>query len=271
MLKGATLRGMDSSTAQSAQLKNSPVVLVTGGAKRIGKAISLAFAKAGWRVAIHFNSSQTEANETLHELLSCGVDAMMLQADLANETQTRGLIPAVCGRFDRIDAVVNNASRFELDDAASFQYAHLAAHMASNLAAPLVLSQALHDALQPNQEGVVINLLDQKLYNLNPDFLSYTMTKAGLAAATVMLAKALAPRVRVVGVAPGLTLASYLQDESSFARAHQVSVLNRSSDLGDIAATVLFAATNRSITGSTILVDGGQHLLSLPRDISLMP
>ena len=86
-----------------------------------------------------------------------------------------------------------------------------------------------------------------------------------------MLAKALAPRVRVVGVAPGLTLASYLQDESSFARAHQVSVLNRSSDLQDIAATVLFAATNRSITGSTILVDGGQHLMSLPRDISLMP
>ena len=262
---------MNSSPAQSQHAKDTPVVLVTGGAKRIGKAISLAFARAGWRVAIHFNSSQTEANATLNELLSCGIDAMSLQADLGDEAQTRGLIPAVCGRFGRIDAVVNNASRFELDDAASFQYAHLAAHMASNLAAPLVLAQALHDALRADQEGVVINLLDQKLYNLNPDFLSYTMTKAGLAAATVMLAKALAPKVRVVGVAPGLTLPSYLQDEKSFAKAHQVSVLNRSSDLQDIAATVLFAATNRSITGSTILVDGGQHLMSLSRDISLTP
>ena len=167
---------MNLSTAQSTDVKNSPVVLVTGGAKRIGKAISLAFAKAGWRVAVHFNSSQSEANETLSELLSCGVEAMILQADLANEAQTRGLIPAVCSRFHRIDAVVNNASRFELDDAASFQYAHLAAHMASNLAAPLVLAQALHDALLDDQEGVVVNLLDQKLYNLNPDFLSYTMT-----------------------------------------------------------------------------------------------
>ena len=262
---------MNSSAAQSPQSINRPVVLVTGGAKRIGKAISLAFAKAGWRVAIHFNSSQSDANETLSELLACGTDAMMLQADLGDETQTRGLIPAVCGRFGRIDAVINNASRFELDDAASFQYAHLANHMASNLAAPLVLAQALHDALLPDQEGVVVNLLDQKLYNLNPDFLSYTMTKAGLAAATVMLAKALAPKVRVVGVAPGLTLPSFLQDENSFAKAHQISVLNRSSDLHDVAASVLFAATNRSITGSTILVDGGQHLMSLERDVSLLP
>ena len=258
-------------TAKIPTVQGGRVVLITGAAKRIGKAIALAFAASGWKVAIHYSQSEDEANATLKELLALGGDAMLLQADLADEPETRALVPSVVSRFGRIDAIVNNASRFEFDDAASFQYSNLAAHMAANLAAPLVLAQALHDALLDGDEGVVINLLDQKLYNLNPDFLSYTMTKAGLAAATVMLAKALAPKVRVVGVAPGLTLASYLQDEASFSKAHQVSVLNRSSDLQDIAATILFAATNRSITGSTILVDGGQHLLALPRDISLMP
>ena len=258
-------------TQQNTAVQGGRVVLVTGAAKRIGKAIALSFASAGWRVAIHYGSSEADANDTLKELLALGVDAMTLQGNLSDEPETRALIPTVMARFGRIDAVVNNASRFEFDDVHSFQYSNLAAHMAANLAAPLVLAQALHDALHEGDEGVVVNLLDQKLYNLNPDFLSYTMTKAGLAAATVMLAKALAPKVRVVGVAPGLTLASYLQDDASFSKAHQVSVLNRSSDLQDIAATILFAATNRSITGSTILVDGGQHLLALPRDISFMP
>jgi NAD(P)-dependent dehydrogenase (short-subunit alcohol dehydrogenase family) len=119
-------------------------------------------------------------------------------------------------------------------------------------------------------EGAVVNLLDQKLYNLNPDFFSYTMTKAALAAATVMLAQSLAPAIRVNAVAPGLTLPSYLQDQTAFEKAHQVSVLGRSSDVADIAATVYFVATNRSMTGATVLVDGGQHLLALPRDISLL-
>ena len=118
----------------------------------------------------------------------------------------------------------------------------------------------------------MVNLLDQKLYAFNPDFLSYSLSKAGLAAATTMLAQALAPRVRVVGVAPGLTLPSYLQDDDRFAYAHREhSPLGRSSTAADVAASVAFAVANRSITGSTILCDGGQHLRPLPRDVSLMP
>ena len=120
--------------------------------------------------------------------------------------------------------------------------------------------------------GVIVNLLDQKLYNLNPDFLSYTVAKAGLAAATTMLAQALAPRVRVVGIAPGLTFPSYLQDDAAFERAHaRFSPLGRSSTPEDVAAAVVFAMNNGSITGTVIQVDGGQHLQRMPRDASLMP
>lgn len=128
------------------------------------------------------------------------------------------------------------------------------------------------DAAPLPAQGVIVNLLDQKLFNLNPDFLSYTLTKAALASATTMLAQAMAPHVRVVGVAPGLTLPSYLQTEADFAEAHRtLSPLGASSTPDDVAATVVFAMRTRSITGTTLLVDGGQHLLGLPRDASLMP
>jgi NAD(P)-dependent dehydrogenase (short-subunit alcohol dehydrogenase family) len=145
--------------------------------------------------------------------------------------------------------------------------------MLPNLAAPVVLARELHRLLPPGEgsEGVVINLLDQKLYGLNPDFLSYSLSKAGLAAANTMLAQALAPSVRVVGIAPGLTLPSYLQDDAAFAHAHRTHApLGRSSTAEDIAAAVAFAVATRSMTGSVIIVDGGQHIRPLPRDVSLM-
>ena len=146
-----------------------------------------------------------------------------------------------------------------------------------NLAAPVLLARELHRLLGehpdlPPNPGVVVNLLDQKLYGYNPDFLSYSLTKAGLAAANTMLAQALAPRVRVVGVAPGLTLPSYLQQAEEFERAHaQHSPLGRCSDPADVVAAVCFAIENRSMTGSVLVVDGGQHIRPLPRDVSLMP
>jgi NAD(P)-dependent dehydrogenase (short-subunit alcohol dehydrogenase family) len=246
-------------------------VLVTGAAVRIGQSIALRFAHSGWRVAIHYGRSVLQAEQTLAQVIALGVDAFLLQADLADEAAVKTLVPSVKARWGRIDAVINNASKFENDDSASFTYAQLQAHMGPNLAAPIVLARALYDALGPNERGVVINLLDQKLFNLNPDFVSYTMTKAALSAATTMLATALAPKVRVVGVAPGLTLPSYLQDQKAFEKAHQSSVLGHSSELADVVETIYFAATNGSITGSTLLVDGGQHLLHLPRDVSFMP
>ncbi len=192
-------------------------------------------------------------------------------ADLADEAAARGLVPRVVARFGRLDAVVNSASLFEQDDAANFGYASMEQHLRANTGAPIVLAQALHAHLSSRgAQGVAVNLLDQKLWNQNPDFLSYTLSKAALEAATTMLAQGLAPRLRVVGVAPGLTLTSHLLDEKKFKALHAMSPLGRSSTPQDVASAVRFALENQSITGTTLLVDGGQHLMKFDRDFSLM-
>ena len=246
--------------------------LVTGAARRLGRAISLALAEAGWDVAIHYHQSRDEAEATAAEVRARGRRATLVSADLGDEAEVRQLIGRASADLGPIGLLVNNASRFRHDEIGSFCYQNLVDHLLPNLAAPLVLGQTLAEALPSGQQGVIVNLLDQKLYNPNPDFLSYTLSKAGLAQATVMLAQALAPRVRVVGVAPGLTLPSYLQDEAAFREAHErFSPLGRSSTPADVASTVVFIADNPALTGSVIVVDGGQHLMGLPRDVSLMP
>jgi NAD(P)-dependent dehydrogenase (short-subunit alcohol dehydrogenase family) len=242
-------------------------VLVTGGAKRIGHAVALAFAKEGWNVAVHYGTSRETALQTVQELRDSGAQAIALQADLAVEAQAVRLVPDALAAFGRLDAIVNNASRFEPDVARDFSYDKLMAHMRPNLAAPIVLARELHRLLPQDGHGVVINLLDQKLFNYNPDFLSYTLSKAGLQAATTMLAQALAPKVRVVGVAPGITLTSGDQTAAGFAKAHAATPLGRSSTVDDVARTCLFVAESPAITGTTILVDGGQHLVPSSRDV----
>ena len=249
------------------------VALVTGGAKRIGRTIALSLAERGWDVIVHFNHSAADAADTVAAIAQTGRRSVALQCDLSDETAVRQLIPAAvawCGPQGRLSCVVNNASLFEQDGAADFSWTALNAHMHANLAAPIVLAQALHTATAENEQSVVINLLDQKLFNLNPDFLSYTLSKAALHTATTMLAQELAPRLRVVGVAPGITLLSGDQSESGFAQAHTVTPLGRSSTPQDIADAVCFAAEARAMTGTTLLVDGGQHLISLPRDVMFL-
>jgi len=245
-------------------------VLVTGAARRLGRAIALDLAAAGWQVAVHYWSSADEARQTAADCAVHG-PADVFQADLTDEAQLRALVPAVVHRFGRLDAVVNNASRFVHDDARTFTAAALAAHMATNTAAPLVLAQALAAHLeQRDGMGAVVNLLDQKLWNPNPDFLSYTLSKAALEVATTLLAQGLAPRLRVVGVAPGLTLTSHLLPQEKFEQLHKLSPLGGSSTPEDVAHAVRFALENRSVTGTTLLVDGGQHLMKFDRDFSLM-
>jgi NAD(P)-dependent dehydrogenase (short-subunit alcohol dehydrogenase family) len=247
------------------------VVLVTGAAKRLGRAIALACARAGWRVAVHYRQSEADAIETV-ALCAASMPAIgHFHADLGDEAATRGLAAQVIARAGRLDAVVNSAALFEHDDAVSFSYAAMQKHLASNTGAAIILAQALHAHLQERGgEGVVVNMLDQKLWNQNPDFLSYTLSKAALEAANTMLAISLAPSVRVVGVAPGLTLTSHMLSDDKFQALHKLSPLGRSSTPEDVCATVLFAMTNRSITGTTLLVDGGQHLMKFERDFSLM-
>lgn len=246
------------------------VALVTGAGKRIGRAIALGLAKAGWDVAVHYRGSETEAQETFDAVRAAGQGAALLQCDLADEAQVRGLLARAVEELGPVTCVVNNASLFEYDNPTSFSPALLVAHMQANLTAPLLLAQALHAATPEDGEAVVINLLDQKLYNLNPDFLSYTLSKSALHTATTMLAQALAPTVRVVGVAPGLTMVSGDQTDTGFAKAHQATPLGRSSTPQDIVDAVCYAASARAVTGTTLLVDGGQHLLQLPRDVMFL-
>jgi NAD(P)-dependent dehydrogenase (short-subunit alcohol dehydrogenase family) len=285
----------------SASFSSTPrTALVTGAGKRLGREIALALARAGWRVAVHYRSSEAEALQTAADCLQAfaewqahaglkaeGGDAypadngdqvqlqnFIFKADLANEEATRKLLPQVVSQLGRVDAVVNSAALFEHDDVQSFSYANMAQHWASNTGAAIVLAQALHQHCQSRDaqaaEAVVINMLDQKLWNPNPDFLSYTLSKAALEAANTLLAQALAPLVRVVGVAPGLTLTSHMLDDDKFQQLHKLSPLGRSSSVEDVVSTVVFAMHNRAMTGTTLLVDGGQHLMKFERDFSLM-
>lgn len=246
------------------------VALVTGAARRIGRAIALGMARAGWDLALHYRDSEAEAMQLAADIAALGRRAVALQCDLADEAAVRLLLPRAAAALGGVDCVVNNASLFDYDNAAGFTAARLDAHMRANVAAPILLAQALHAATPDGAQAVVINLLDQKLYNLNPDFLSYTLSKAALHTATTMLAQELAPKLRVVGVAPGLTMVSGDQDEDGFARAHAQTPLGRSSTPEDIVEAVLYAAGARALTGTTLLVDGGQHLAALPRDVMFL-
>jgi NAD(P)-dependent dehydrogenase (short-subunit alcohol dehydrogenase family) len=249
-----------------------PAALVTGAARRIGRAIALELARAGFDLALHYRQSAEEAHALAEQVRALGVHAECFAADLADEAACRSLVPAVVSRLHRLDAIVNNASRFDYDNAETFSYAAMDAHWRANTAPAIVLAQALAVHLKGCSEvGCVVNLSDQKLWNPNPDYLSYTLSKAALDAATTALAMALAPQVRVVGVAPGVTLVSgTAMDADGFAAAHRMTPLGRSSTPEDVARTVRFAIESRAITGTTIVVDGGQHLLAQVRDVAFL-
>ncbi len=248
-----------------------PVVLVTGAAKRLGREIALALAEGGWQVAVHYRGSEQDAIKTVADCARVCCRSASFHADLDDEDQVRSLLPRVVAHFGKIDAVVNSASTFEHDSAGSFSFAAMEKHLRSNTGAAIVLAEGLHAHVSGRGvTGAVVNLLDQKLWNQNPDFFSYTLSKAALEAANTMLAMALAPQVRVVGVAPGLTLTSHLLTPEQFEALHKLSPLGRSSTPQDVASAVKFALENQSITGTTLLVDGGQHLMKFERDFSLM-
>ncbi len=266
-----TIRHRPSAPARHAtKRRRARAVLVTGGARRIGRAIALAFARSGWDVAVHYGRSRADALATVREIEALGRRAVAIGRDLAIERGVRALVPDAIAALGALDCVVNNASLFDYDDAARFRGTTLIRQLRVNTIAPVLLAQALHASLADDARGVVINLLDQKLWNPNPDFFSYTLSKSALKEATTLLALALAPKVRVVGVAPGMTLPSYLQDAAAFARTHAMAPLGQASTAEDVASAVVYAADARAITGTTLLVDGGQHLQRMMRDFSFL-
>ena len=254
-----------------------PVALVTGAARRLGRVIALELAHHGHDVAVHCRHSRAEAEATAAECRAAGARAEVLAADLADEAACRALVPAVVAGLGRLDAVVNNASAFEHDTPASFGYAAMERHWRANTGPAVLLAQALHAHLAARESalddavaatGCVVNLLDQKLWNPNPDYFSYTLSKAGLQAATVMLAQALAPRVRVCAVAPGLTLPSALIDPARLSGLQAQTPLGHGAAPEDVARSVRFLIETRSVTGSTLLVDAGSHLVRMGRDFA---
>lgn len=241
--------------------------LVTGAAKRVGAAIACALADDGWDIVVHYGRSASDAALTIAAIEERGRRAVALPADLADEAAVAALVDRATTALSLPTCIVNSASLFDADDALTFDYRSLERHVRVNVAAPIVLARSLAARLPEEGRGVVVNLLDQKLVNLNPDFLSYTLSKAALQTATTLLAQALAPKLRVVGVAPGITLPSGDQTEAEFATAHRRTPLGRSSTPDDIADAVRYLATADAVTGTVLVVDGGQHLIPTERDV----
>jgi NAD(P)-dependent dehydrogenase (short-subunit alcohol dehydrogenase family) len=244
-------------------------VLITGAAKRLGRAIALHLAASGWSVAVHYNSSQAEAEETVAALHEKGVHAAAINADLTMEDDTERLIERAREAVGPLTALVNNASVFENDTLATMTRESWDKHIEANLRAPLVLSRNFAEQVPEGQEGAIVNLLDQRLLKPTPQFLSYGVSRAGLHWLTITLAQALAPRIRVNGVAPGPTLRNERQSEAHFTRQQESTILGRGADPVDVAEAVRYLLDARAVTGQMIAVDGGQHLIWKTVDVSV--
>ncbi|MGA9795049.1 MAG: SDR family oxidoreductase [Rhizomicrobium sp.] len=235
-------------------------VLVTGAAKRLGRAIALDLAAHGWDVAIHYNGSKDDAVSAAAEVRKLGRNATSVQADLGNEKETTDIIARAAKDIGPLTALINSASIFENDTWQTATRESWDKHMEVNLRAPFVLSQAFARQLPKDQDGAIVNLLDQRLLKPTPEFLSYSLSRAGLGWLTVTLAQALAPRIRVNAVGPGPTLKASHQSAENFERERASTILEHGPDPEDIAAAVRYLLEARAVTGQTIAVDGGQHL-----------
>lgn len=242
--------------------------LVTGAGLRIGRALALALAADGYFVFVHYNRSAAGARTTVEAIAEAGGRAQAVRADLSSARQADALVGKCRARGVRLTCLVNNASLFKLDRAPTARAADFDLHMAVNLRAPLLLSQALARQLAEGETGLIVNVLDQKLFNLNPDFLSYTLSKVGLQGLTTLLAQSFAPRLRVAGIAPGLTLRSGSQTDARFAAQHTANPLGVGVTTDDLVRALRFIVATPSFTGDTLVVDSGEHLTGRPRDIA---
>ncbi|MHA1537475.1 MAG: SDR family oxidoreductase [Alphaproteobacteria bacterium] len=234
--------------------------LVTGAGRRIGRAIALDLAARGRPVAVHYHRSAEEAGEVVAEIEAGGGRAVALAADLSSPDQVEELVPRAAGRLGRLDCLVNSAAVFEQDTIDSVSFASWQRHMGINLWAPLALSQAFARQLPAPARGNIVNIIDQRVWNLTPYFLSYTLGKSGLWTLTRTLALALAPRIRVNAVGPGPTLASARQTEEEFARQCARTPLGHGATPAEICAGVRYFLEAPAVTGQMLAVDGGQHL-----------
>jgi len=239
---------------------SAPTVLITGAARRIGRAIALDLARAGWQVCVHYRRSGAEAEALTAEIRAMGGSAVALAADLASHADVERLIPSCSEALGVPTCLVNNASEFQLDTVASTTPLSWDTHLDINLKAPVFLARSLFLNLPEGASGNVINIIDQRVWRLTPDFFSYTVSKSGLWTATRMLAQALAPRVRVNAIGPGPVLRSVHQTEDEFAAEAGSTLLGHGPTPEEIAAAVRFILASPSLTGQMVALDGGQHL-----------
>jgi NAD(P)-dependent dehydrogenase (short-subunit alcohol dehydrogenase family) len=233
--------------------------LITGAGRRIGAAIALALSRVGYAVVLHAHHSRAEAEKLAGEIMAAGGRASVVLADLAEPEAVRDLIPAAAA-FGPLTLLVNNASQFDDDEVGKLERARFEHTLAVNLTAPLFLAQAFAAQAPAGADASIVNIGDQRVLKPTPRFFSYTLSKSALNSATITLAQALAPKLRVNAVAPGPTLPSPRQTAEQFARQVAAVPLKRGPTPEDIAAAVVFLAQAKSVTGTVIAVDGGQHL-----------
>lgn len=234
--------------------------LVTGAARRLGRTLAEALATAGFAVALHCNASVAEAEDVAAGIRARGGRATVLQADLRNQAETARLLPEAATRLGPVGVLVNNASVFERDEWHDATQDTWDAHLGPNLRAPFVLAQAMARALPPGAEGMVLNMLDQRVWSLTPHFLSYTVSKSALWSLTRQLALALAPRIRVNAIGPGPALPSTRQTPEQFARQCAATPLGRGTNPDEVAQAMLALLALPSVTGQMLALDGGQHM-----------
>lgn len=251
---------MDNSLAAAIPAAIPRAALVTGGARRLGRAIALVLAEAGFSVAVQFHRSGEDAARTAEAIRAHGVRAAALPADLSREAEVERLVGAATGAIGPLGVLVNNASTFERDEWDDATRESWDRHMEPNLRAPFVLTQHFARALPDGAEGAVINMLDQRVWSLTPHFVSYTVAKAGLWALTQSLALALAPRIRVNAIGPGPALPSARQSRAMFEHQAASVPLRRGTSPEEVARAALVLLALPSLTGQMLALDGGQHL-----------
>ena len=243
-------------------------VLVTGAAKRLGRAIALDLAAAGWNVAIHYNGSSTEAEQVAAEIRAKGCKATLVQADFAREQEIAAVVPAAAKAIGPLTALINSASLFENDDWRSATRQSWDDHMEANLRAPFLLSQMFAKQLPREEKGNIINIIDQRVLKSTPQFLSYSLSKAGLYWLTTTLAQGMGPNIRVNAVGPGPTLKNPRQSDADFNRQRDATLLKHGADPADICGAVRYLLSADAVTGQMLAVDGGQHLIWQTPDVT---
>ncbi len=262
---------MNENTALISSPSTTKWVLVTGGAQRLGRTISLAFARQGWGVVCHYRHSDAQAQTLRHDIEATGGVCRLVQADLADTEAVARLLPRAAETAgSELACLVNNASEFEPDTGADFAAENLLRAFSVNTLAPLMLTQALfhqHRQGANATPGCAIHVLDQKVHNLNPDYFSYTLSKLALERAVALQAQSYGPHLRVCGISPGLTFVSGPQTEDNFERARRINLLRQPLNPEHVAQAALHIAENPALNGCVLPVDNGQHQLPLARDV----